>query len=45
MGVYVSWDIEQKLRKMGRWMEHKAEGVKTIIGKDFNQKQAKRVEG
>lgn len=25
-------DIEQKLRKMERWMKDKAKGVKTIMG-------------
>lgn len=38
IGVYVSGDIEQKLKKMERWMEDKTERVKTIIGKKFNAK-------
>lgn len=44
VGVYVSGDIEQKLRKVKRWMKDKAEGVKTIIGAILMQEQAKKVE-
>lgn len=36
MGVYVSGDIEQKLRKMKCWMKDKAEEAKIITGRDFN---------
>lgn len=37
VGVYVSGDIEQKLKKMERWIKDKAEGVKTIMGREnFN---------
>lgn len=36
MGVYVNGDIEQKLQKVGRWMEEKEQRVRTIVGGDFN---------
>lgn len=41
VGIYVNGDIEQKLRKMRHWMDggrrgQKEDGVKAIIGRDFN---------
>lgn len=36
VGVDVSGDIERKLREVKRRMEDKGEGVKTILGNDFN---------
>jgi len=34
--VYVNGDMEKKLEELRGWMEEKEEGVKTIIGGDFN---------
>lgn len=42
VGVYVNGDIEQKLRKVEHWIEDKEDGVKTIIGRDFNAKTGKK---
>lgn len=42
VGVYVNGDIEQKLRKVEHWMEDKENGVKTIIGRNFNARTKKR---
>jgi len=36
VGVYVNGDMEKKLEELRGWMEEKEEGVKTIIGGDFN---------
>ncbi|EZA49489.1 hypothetical protein X777_12283 [Ooceraea biroi] len=36
VGVYVNGDIEEKLERLEEWVEGKEEGVKTIIGRDFN---------
>lgn len=30
--VYVNNDIEEKLKEIGKWIEEKQEGIKTIIG-------------
>lgn len=36
VGVYVNRDLEGKLEKLREWMEDKEEGVKVLIGGDFN---------
>lgn len=36
IGVYVSRNIEEVLRKLEKWMERKEEECKVIIGGDFN---------
>ncbi|XP_011884026.1 PREDICTED: golgin subfamily A member 6-like protein 22, partial [Vollenhovia emeryi] len=36
VGAYVNGDMERKLSILEGWMEQKEEGVKTIIGGDFN---------
>lgn len=36
MGIYVREEIENMLKGMEQWMEEKAEGVKTLVGGDFN---------
>lgn len=38
-------DIEQKLQKMGHWIEDKDQGVKTIIREDFNAKTREEGKG
>lgn len=39
VGVYVNGNVEQKLRKVEHWMKNKVEGVKIIIGGDFNARK------
>lgn len=36
VGVYVNGDMEKKLEAIRGWMEEKKEGIKTVIGGDFN---------
>jgi len=36
VGVYVNKDSAGKLKELREWMEEKEEGVKIIIGEDFN---------
>jgi len=36
VGVYVNGDMERKLVELRGWMEGKEEGMKIIIGGDFN---------
>lgn len=36
VGVYVNKNMEESLQGLGRWMEEAGEGIKTIIGGDFN---------
>lgn len=36
VGVYVSGGIEKTLERMGEQIEDKGEGIKTLIGEDFN---------
>lgn len=42
--MYVNRHIEQKLRKVEHWMEDK-EGLRTIIGGDFNARTGEEGEG
>jgi len=39
--VYVNGDMERKLEEIREWLEGKEEGIKTVIGGDFNV----RIEG
>jgi len=36
VGVYVNKDLEEKMEKLRDWMEDEKEGVKVLIGGDFN---------
>jgi len=38
IGIYrmMNRDIEKKLNELKEWLEEREEGVKTIIGEDFN---------
>ncbi|KYN22005.1 hypothetical protein ALC57_05605 [Trachymyrmex cornetzi] len=36
VGVYINMDLQSKLEGMVEWMEEREEGVKTVIGGDFN---------
>ncbi|KYN50622.1 hypothetical protein ALC57_15112 [Trachymyrmex cornetzi] len=36
VGVYVNMDLEGKLKRLADWMEGKEDGIKTVIGGDFN---------
>ncbi|KAL6260864.1 hypothetical protein P5V15_008394 [Pogonomyrmex californicus] len=36
IGIYVNGDMERKLVELGEWVEGKEEGMRTIIGRDFN---------
>lgn len=36
MGVNVNEDMEKKLKELGEWIEEKKEGVRMVIGEDFN---------
>ncbi|KYN13299.1 hypothetical protein ALC57_14516 [Trachymyrmex cornetzi] len=36
LGVYINMDLQSKLEGMVEWMEGREEGVKTVIGGDFN---------
>jgi len=36
VGVYVNGDMERKLEEIREWVEGKEEGIKTVIGGDFN---------
>lgn len=42
VGVYVNRNIEQKLQKVWHWTEDKEQGVKTIIGGDFNARTGEK---
>lgn len=41
----MSGNIEQKLRKVERWMEDKAEEIKTIKRRNFNARTGEKGEG
>ncbi|XP_011864832.1 PREDICTED: sodium/potassium/calcium exchanger 1-like, partial [Vollenhovia emeryi] len=36
IGVYVNKNLDRKIEKLRKWMENREEGVKTLIGGDFN---------
>lgn len=36
IGVYVNKDMERKIESLREWMEEKEEGVKMLVGGDFN---------
>lgn len=36
IGVYVNRDIEEKLQRVGEWMEGKEKRKLSLIGRDFN---------
>lgn len=36
MGVYVNKDMKKKLEDLEEWMEVREEGVRVVIGGDFN---------
>ncbi|KYN18941.1 hypothetical protein ALC57_08784, partial [Trachymyrmex cornetzi] len=36
VGVYINMDMQSKLEGMVEWMEGREEGIKTVIGEDFN---------
>lgn len=36
VGVYVNGDLEEKMNQLREWMEDRVEGVKMLIGGDFN---------
>jgi len=40
VGVYASGGIERMLQKLEFWIEEKEEGIKTIVGGDFNARTA-----
>lgn len=47
VGVYVNKDLESKLEMLREWIEEKEEGVRVIIGGDFNartEREGGRVE-
>lgn len=44
VGVYVSGDIEKKLREVEQWLEDKEKGVKIILGGDFNARTGEAAE-
>jgi len=43
-GVYIMDDMEEKLERLGRWLEEKEEGVMTVLGGDFNARTGCEVE-
>lgn len=43
--VYMSGDIERKLRDVEHWIENKRKGVKTILRRDFNARTGEDGEG
>jgi len=36
VGVYVNGDLDEKMRQLREWMEEREEGVRGLIGGDFN---------
>lgn len=34
--VYINRDLDRKLEKMEEWLEENGEGIRTLIGEDFN---------
>ena len=36
VGVYVNKDLQRKLEELKEWMEEREEGVRMVIGGDFN---------
>ena len=36
VGVYVNKDLQKKLEEIGEWVEGREEGVRVVIGGDFN---------
>lgn len=39
--IYVNKDLERKLEKLREWMEEEEEGVRVLIGEDFNARTGK----
>lgn len=45
IGVYVNGDMDQKLMGLRGWMEGREQGMKIVIGGDFNTRRKARKEG
>lgn len=39
--VYVNKDLEEKMEKLRKWIEDREEGVRVLIGGDFNARKGK----
>jgi|GEM_PF-4049251 len=43
VGLYINGDMVKKLEELNEWLEEWEEGVKTIIGEDFNARTKGKV--
>jgi len=42
VGVYVNGDLDEKMRQLREWMEEREEGVRGLIGGDFNARTGRK---
>lgn len=45
IGVYVNKDLQRKVEKMKEWTEERKDGVRTVIGGDFNARTGRGERG